>query len=62
MITELEKQVIRLVKNTIVAGINYHEGSYSAKEAIEELLQKSEVALHTEAIDKLVEWLKQSKL
>ena len=62
MITEQEERVIILLKNTIIAGVNYHEGNYSAREAIEELLQKSEVVLHPEAIEKLIEWLKQSEL
>lgn len=62
MINELEEQVIRLVKNTIVVAINCHEGNYTLQEAVKEILQRSEVKLHEEAINELVEWLKQSKL
>lgn len=62
MINELEEQVIKLVRNTIISSIDYHNGLFSAKKTIEDILHKSEVALHQEAIDELVEWLKQSKL
>lgn len=62
MITELEEQVMRLVKNAMIAAINYHKGSNSAEEVITELLQNSEVALHQEAINVLVQWVKESAL
>ena len=58
MINELEEQVIRLVKNTIIVAISYHEGNYTQQQAIEEILQRSEIKLHQEAIEQLVEFLK----
>ena len=58
MINELEEQVIRLVENTIIVAISYHEGNYTQQEAVEEILQRSEVKLHEEAINELVEFLK----
>lgn len=58
MINELEEQVIRLVENTIIVAISYHEGNYTQQEAVEEILQRSEVKLHKEAIEQLVEFLK----
>lgn len=58
MITELEQQVIRLIENTIIVAIIYHEGNYTQQEAITEILQRSEVTLHQEAVEQLVEFLK----
>lgn len=40
MINELEEQVIRLVENTIIVAISYHEGNYTQQEAVEEILKE----------------------
>ncbi len=62
MITEQEERVIILIKNALRVGANYYECHFNEEMAINDVLVTSEVALHPEAIDELVEWLKQSEL
>lgn len=62
MITEQEERVIILIKNALRIGAVYHECHFDEEVAIKDVLTTSEVALHPEAINELVEWLKQSEL
>lgn len=62
MLTPQEERVIILLKSTIEKVIAYTESYYPEECLIKDILADSEVALHQEAIDELVEWLKQLKL
>ena len=62
MITELEERIMILIQAAMEVGAKYHECRFSEQIAIDEVLRKSEVTLHQEAIEKLVEWLKSSEL
>lgn len=62
MITEQEERVIILIENALRIGANYHECLFDEEVAINDVLTTSEVTLHPEAVDKLVEWLKNSEL
>lgn len=62
MITEQEQRVIILIKNALKVGAVYHECHFDEEVAIKNVLTTSKVALHSEAVEKLVEWLKQSEL
>lgn len=62
MITEQEERVIILIENALKIGAAYHENYFDEEVVIKNLLTTSEVALHPEAINELVEWLKQSEL
>lgn len=62
MITEQEERVIVLIQNALRIGANYHECHFNEEMAINDVLVTSEVALHPEAVEQLVEWLKNSEL
>ena len=62
MITALEERVVKLLKVTIEKAIAYNESYYPEECLIKDILADSEVALHPEAIEELVEWLKESRL
>ena len=62
MITEQEERVIILIKNALRIGASYHECHFNEEMAINDVLTTSEVALHPEAVEQLVEWLKNSEL
>ena len=62
MLTLQEERVMKLLKVTIEKAIAYNESYYPEECLIKDILADSEVALHPEAINELVEWLKQSKL
>lgn len=59
MITELEERVMKLLKAAITIAITYDEFRPSEEEMVTKILNVSEVALHQEAIDELVVWLKE---
>lgn len=62
MITEQEERVIILIKNALFIGGKYHVCHFDEEIAIKDVLTKSKVTLHPEAVEQLVEWLKQSEL
>lgn len=62
MLTEQEERVITLIKNALRVGAEYHECHFDEEMAIKNVLTTSEVALHSEATNELIEWLKQSEL
>ena len=62
MLTPQEERVIILIKNALKVGANYHECHFNEEVAIKDVLITSEVALHPEAIEQLVKWLKESEL
>ena len=62
MITEQEQRVIILIENALRIGAVYHECHFDEEVAIKDVLTTSEVALHPEAVEQLVKWLKESEL
>lgn len=62
MLTPQEERVIILVKKAMEVAVSFHEYHFTAETAINDILKESEVALHPEAVEQLVEWLKRSDL
>lgn len=62
MLTEQEERVIILIENALRVGAVYHECHFDEEVAIKDVLTTSEVVLHPEAVEQLVEWLKESEL